>query len=361
MTQSKVVFLSAGGTGGHLFPAEALANALAERGFEPHLLTDARGLRYASRFPGPVHEIASETLRGKNPVAIARMVLAIGRGYVQTMALIRQHRPSVVAGFGGYPSLPPMLAALTAKKPTLLHEQNGVMGKANRLVARRVSRVAVSFPRPHLTPEGVEVVLTGNPVRPHVAEVAATPYPGGDRLNLLVFGGSQGARVLSDTVPEAVAGLGADVLSRLVITQQAQDADLERVKARYEALGVTAEVAPFFADLPARIASAHLVISRAGASTVAELTAIGRPSILVPLRQSIDGDQAANARSLEAAGGAVLLPEDQLRAGALPPLLQDLLPDAGKRAQMAARARGEGRIEAAATLADIVINLASKA
>lgn len=362
MSSKKVAFLAAGGTGGHLFPAEALAHVLKERGWQPHLLTDDRGLKFATNFPGEVHKIPSETLRGTGLFSVLRMLIGIGRGYARSTMLMRKHTPSIMIGFGGYPSLPPMLAASSSGLPTIVHEQNGIMGKANRLVAKKASAVAVAIPRPGLAPEGVRLIQVGNPVRDGIRAAAEVAYPSDDKgLRLLVFGGSQGASVLTQHVPDAVAGLDEGLRAQLFITQQAGEEDVATLKERYAALRVKgAEVAPFFSDIAYKMAESHLIICRSGASTVAELSAVGRPSILVPLKQSREGDQAANARFLQDHEAAELLPQTSLEAGELQPLLRDLLADRAKREKMAARAKEQGRVDAGAALADLVERLAKR-
>ncbi|MGH6727453.1 MAG: UDP-N-acetylglucosamine--N-acetylmuramyl-(pentapeptide) pyrophosphoryl-undecaprenol N-acetylglucosamine transferase, partial [Pseudolabrys sp.] len=287
MPAAPLVLLAAGGTGGHLFPAEALADTLQTRGAEVELATDARAAHF--KFPArAVHLISSATLRGRNPIALARTAAVLTFGMAKAWSLLGRVRPAVVVGFGGYPTVPPLMAATLRGIPTVLHEQNGVMGRANRLLAARVTAIATGF----RTIKNLDAALrtkvsfTGNPVRREVIAAAMTPYaapaPGG-KLRLLVFGGSQGARVMAEIVPKAIELMRADLRTRLSIVQQARGEDLDAVRAAYARLGLTAECAPFFGDLPARMATAHLIVSRSGASTVAELSAIGRPAILVPL------------------------------------------------------------------------------
>jgi UDP-N-acetylglucosamine--N-acetylmuramyl-(pentapeptide) pyrophosphoryl-undecaprenol N-acetylglucosamine transferase len=360
-----LVLLAAGGTGGHLFPAEALAIALARRGVVVDLATDARATRYGSAFPArATHVIPSDTLRSRNPLAVARTASALGYGIVMAYRLLLRLRPAAVVGFGGYPSIPPVLAAALARIPTVIHEQNGVMGRANRLLAARATAIATGFPG-ILDREGARAAKathTGNPVRPAVIAAAVTPYsdpgPAGP-LRLLVFGGSQGARVMADVVPPAMAQLEPAVRARLDVVQQAREEDLARVREAYARLGVAAEVAPFFADLPARMAACHLVVSRSGASTVAELAAIGRPAILVPLPHSLDQDQLANARVLARAGGAVLLPQADFTAERFAAEIAALTADPARLTAMAAAARSVGTPDAADRLADLVLRVAN--
>jgi UDP-N-acetylglucosamine--N-acetylmuramyl-(pentapeptide) pyrophosphoryl-undecaprenol N-acetylglucosamine transferase len=357
-----LVLLAAGGTGGHLFPAEALADALTRRGIDVDLATDERAERYGAAFPARhVHLVASATVRGRDPLSLARTAALIGVGTVQALRLIARIRPSAVVGFGGYPTVPPVLAATLRRIPTVIHEQNAVMGRANRLLASRVTAIATGFAgvldgTPTLA---AKVTRTGNPVRPAVVAAAATPYvapqPGG-ALRLLVFGGSQGARIMADIVPAAVERLAGDLQMRLAVVQQAREEDLARVKAGYARAQVTAEVAPFFADLPGRIAASHLVVARAGASTVAELAAIGRPAILVPLPHALDQDQSANAGVLAQAGAALRLPQDDFTADRLAAEIGALASAPQKLVAMAAAARSQGAVDAAERLADLVVH-----
>ncbi|WP_205666082.1 undecaprenyldiphospho-muramoylpentapeptide beta-N-acetylglucosaminyltransferase [Aquabacter cavernae] len=357
-----LILLAAGGTGGHLFPAEALAGALVAHGFRVDLATDARARRYAGAFPaGEMHVLPAETVRGRSPIALARTFFTLGSGLISALLLLRRLKPAVVVGFGGYPTLPPLVAARLLGIPTVIHEANGVMGRANRLLAPRVNAIATGFPdlfakEPDLA---AKTVWTGNPLRPAVLDVAQGTYPDpAGPLTLLVFGGSQGARVMSDIVPSAVCALDGALRGRLTIVQQAREEDMERVRAAYAQAGIAAEIAPFFRDLPARMAAAHLVISRSGALTVAELAAIGRPSILVPLPNALDQDQAANARSLERIGGAVLIPQAEFTPERLSGELARLCANAGALTEMAQAARSAGTLDAAGRLADLVARLA---
>jgi UDP-N-acetylglucosamine--N-acetylmuramyl-(pentapeptide) pyrophosphoryl-undecaprenol N-acetylglucosamine transferase len=356
------VLVAAGGTGGHLFPAEALAAALVRRGLPVHLATDRRAARYGSAFDdASVHVITSATLRARNPVAMAQTAVSLATGLAQAWSLVGRLRPAAVIGFGGYPTLPPVLAASLRGVPTVIHDANAVIGRANRLLAPRVSAIATTFPdmfrdRPGLA---AKATLTGNPVRPAVVAVAATPYPPlAERLQLLVFGGSQGARVMADVVPAAIAALDPALRARLTIVQQARDEDLPRVRDAYANLSVAAETAPFFADLPARIAASHLIVGRAGASTVAELAAIGRPSILVPLPGALDQDQFANAGVLAGVNAAIRVPQAEFTPGRLATEIAALAGAPKRLAAMAAAAKFLGRLDAADRLADLVLKVA---
>jgi UDP-N-acetylglucosamine--N-acetylmuramyl-(pentapeptide) pyrophosphoryl-undecaprenol N-acetylglucosamine transferase len=355
-----LVLLAAGGTGGHLFPAQALAEALARRGVIVDLATDHRAERYGNKFPARnIHIITSETLRGRDPISIARTAVMLGAGTLQALRLMGRIKPAVVVGFGGYPTIPPVMAATLRNIPTVIHEQNAVMGRANRLLAPRVRAIATSFAgvlerAPALN---VKATRTGNPVRAMVIAAAKTPYVAPDltgAVRLVAFGGSQGARIMADIVPAAISRLDLQLQRRLAVVQQAREEDVARVREIYAQAEVAAEVAPFFADLPARIAAAHLVIARSGASTVAELSAIGRPAILVPLPHALDQDQSANAGVLERAGGAINVAQNDFTPERLAGEICALACAPQKLVAMAAAARAQGTIDAAERLADLV-------
>ena len=359
------VIVAAGGTGGHLFPAEALAAALVKRGRRVHLATDRRAARYGGAFAdADVHVITSDTVRGRGPVALVKTSLRLGLGLVQAWTLIGRLKPAALIGFGGYPTFPPVFAAARRGVPSLIHEANAVLGRANRLLAPRVSAIATGFPDlcrgdPRLA---AKATLTGNPVRPAVVAAAATPYPASaEPLRLLVFGGSQGAQIMAEIVPATIALLEPGLRARLAIAQQAREEDLARVRSAYAALSVAAEVAAFFADLPARIAASHLIVSRSGASTIAELAAIGRPAILVPLPHALDQDQFANAGQLEAAGGAIRVVQDEFTPRRLAAEIAALAAAPQRLATMAAAARSLARLDAADRLADLVLEVAARA
>ncbi len=358
------VLLAAGGTGGHLFPAEALAVALARRGVAVELVTDERATRYGEKFPArATHVVPSATLRGRDPISVARTISVLGFGIVKAWLLLGRIRPAAVVGFGGYPTIPPVLAATWRRVPTIIHDANAVIGRANRLLAPRVTAIATTFPgvldrEPALAAKATQ---TGNPIRPAVIAASAIGYDApqvAGPLRVLVFGGSQGARIMADVVPGAIEGLYPALRARIAIVQQARDEDLTRVTDIYKRAGVAAEVAPFFADLPARIARAHLIVSRSGAGTVAELAAIGRPSVLVPLPHALDQDQLANANVLARAGGAILLTQDAFTPDRLTAEIAALAADPARLAAMAAGAKSVGAIDAAERLADLVMRVA---
>jgi UDP-N-acetylglucosamine--N-acetylmuramyl-(pentapeptide) pyrophosphoryl-undecaprenol N-acetylglucosamine transferase len=362
MATNKLILLAAGGTGGHLFPAEALAVVLEKRGLAVDLATDARAAHF--KFPAhAVHLIPSATLRGRNPISLIHTASLLALGVAKAWSMLGRVRPAVVVGFGGYPTVPPLLAASMRGIPTVLHEQNGVMGRANRLLAPRVTAIATSFHTlTRLDPRVRDkIAFTGNPVRPRVIEASAAAYavprPDG-KFRLLAFGGSQGARVMSDIVPSAIGNLSPDLRARLVIVQQARAEDLDAVRATYARLGVEAETGAFFDDLPARMAASHIVVSRSGASTVAELSAIGRPAILVPLPHALDQDQFANAGVLEAAGGAIRVEQRDFTPNRLATELNRLAANPAFLARMANAAKSVGAVDAAERLADLVMKVA---
>lgn len=359
----RTALLCAGGTGGHLFPAEALAHELVARGWSIDLATDERVGRFTSKFPAiERHIIASATPASKNPIALIKAGLTIWRGVREASYVLQKIKPAVVVGFGGYPTLPPLFAATRRGVPTIIHEQNAVMGRANRALAARVTAIAGGF-----LPEGQGVqrdktIVTGNPVRQAVLEASRKiyrPSGRGDPFKLLVFGGSQGALFFSEAMPAAIAALPENTRRRLEITQQARPEDQEAVSKAYAELGIQAEVSPFFADMAERIASAHLVISRSGASTVSEISVIGRPAILVPYPYALDHDQAANAAGLAAAGGAEVHQQSTLTTARIAELLGAMMDDAAKLKAMAAAAKSAGRPDATRLLADLTEAIAS--
>jgi UDP-N-acetylglucosamine--N-acetylmuramyl-(pentapeptide) pyrophosphoryl-undecaprenol N-acetylglucosamine transferase len=362
--RAPLVLLAAGGTGGHLFPAEALAHALQARGVTVDLATDSRASAYAGSFPASeIHVIPSDTVRGRNPLRLLWTMAVLGAGILRAVILMLRLRPAAVAGFGGYPTFPPLIAAWLTGVPRIVHEQNAVMGRANRALAARATAIATGYPdifaaRPDLA---LKATHTGNPVREAVREAASVPYrpPQADEaVGILVFGGSQGARIMSEIVPGAIGLCSPALRRRIRIVQQCREPDLAEVRAIYARLNVPAEVATFFKDLPARMASSQFVIARSGASTVAELAVLGRPSILVPLPHALDNDQLANATALAAAGGALLIPQAEFTAARLSRELEQLLGDPEGLAVMAASARRTGKADAAERLADLVIRVA---
>ena len=347
--------VAAGGTGGHMVPASVVAHELLGRGHRVTLMTDARGLRFPGLFDGvPSRIVESAVLSLRRPFA---GLAAIWRGRRAAIAFLRAEGVAAVIGFGGYPSLPPLLAARALGKPTILHEQNAVFGRTNRLLARGATLIVTSFARTRrLT---AEHELTGLPVRDAVRAIADAPYPVTDgTLEILVIGGSQGATILSRVVPAAIGQLPPDLRARLHVVQQARAEDLEAVRKNYAAQGTAAHVDSYFADLPARLAAAHLVISRSGASTMAELSVAGRPAILVPFAAAMDDHQTANAAEFTAAGGGPVLSEADFTPPRLAAEIVSLLTTKGALENAARAAKSVGRPDAGVRLATLAIGLA---
>ena len=363
MSRAPLVLIAAGGTGGHLFPAQSLAVALRSRGIRVALASDERVGTLSGEFPAEeVIKVAAATPSGASLHGRGRAALVLGLGIMQAALAIRRLRPAAVVGFGGYPTVPPVLAAALLRVPAAIHEQNGVMGRANRFLAPRVALIATGFAVVRGIPKGgARIVHTGNPVRLAVLEAARNRYPPfapGDRLRLLAFGGSQGARVMSEVVPPALERLPQDLRHHLSIRQQAREEDLSAVRAGYAQLGLQADVQPFFRDLPSRMAESHLVVSRSGASTVAELAAIGRPSILVPLPGALDQDQAANAASLAEIGAATVIRQDEFTPERLAAEIAARFAEPGRLTRAAEAAKSAGILDAAERLAEAVLDLA---
>ena len=356
-----LLLIAAGGTGGHMFPAQALAEAMVCRGWRVKLSTDARGARYAGAFPPEVtvQRVASATFARGGVLAKLAVPFRLAGGLVSALVRNTLDRPRVVVGFGGYPTIPALGSAWALGIPRAIHEQNGVMGKVNRVFARHVQAFACGT-WPTDLPPGVHGSHTGNPVRASVMERAGAPYvaPGDAALSVLVIGGSQGARILSDMVPAAMAALPAPLRGQLRITQQARPEDAERVTAAYARAGIPAEIAPFFADVPRRLAECQLVISRSGASSIADIAVIGRPAILIPFAAATGDHQTANARGLTGAGGAVLLPEASVTPQSLAAEIARVLDNPEAAVHMAGAARGFGIPDATARLVAIVEQLA---
>jgi len=363
-TTAPLILLAAGGTGGHLFPAEALGVELIKRGLRVRLVTDDRALKYSGLFSKDMIDVvASETARGRNPLQLAYAIFTLATGTLSAFGLMRRLKPAAVVGFGGYPTVPPLMAAKLLGVSSVIHDANAVLGRANRFLSSRVNAIATSLPGvldrdPSLASKTTTV---GTPMRPAILAAASVPFaspePNGP-LRLLVVGGSQGARVMSDIVPGAIERLEPALWSRLVLTQQVRDEDMARVRAVYDRLRINAELAPFFSDLPARLASSHLVVSRSGAGTVAELAAIGRPSILVPLPGAIDQDQFANAGVLSQADAALRIPQAEFTPDRLASEISGLAAEPTRLTAMAVNARKAGRLDAAERLADLVMKVA---
>jgi len=362
----KTFVLIAGGTGGHLFPAMALAQELIRRGHAVELMTDHRVESYGADFPArQIHVVPAATPSGANPVRMAGAALTIARGIGVAWRGLRRLRPDAVIGFGGYPTFPPFIAASLLGIPGILHEQNAVMGRANRALARFADVLAMSFPATRFAEKhgNLEKVLTGNPVRDRVRALAGRPYPaldGKGPVRLVVTGGSQGARVLSDVVPLAIALLPEELRRRLHIVQQARPEDIDRVAESYRRSRTGVELAAFIPDLPERIAEAHLVIGRAGASTVTELCVIGRPASLIPLPGALDSDQMHNGLFLEEGGGGWVAEQATVSPQSLANRLLELLADPGRLEAAAAAALSLGQPQAVEKLADLAEMLAGR-
>ena len=355
----KPIIIAAGGTGGHFFPAEALAADLIARGHRVVLMTDGRSQALKSAvFAGREQFVLQGSgIAGRGALRAVRSILSLIAGTLQARRILKNLDAAAVIGFGGYPSVPPILAArLLQHRPLIvLQEQNAVLGRANIFLSRFADYLALGVENTTRIPAGTHTELTGNPVRPPIAALRDAPYtPPADKINLLVLGGSLGARIFSEIVPHAVAALPESLRHRITIAQQCRVEDLGPVRGLYRGCGVTADLAPFFNDVAARLQSAHLVIGRAGASTCAELAVAGRPSILVPLPGAIDDHQTANARALEKAGGARVIPQSEFTITALRNLLATMLENPAALAQSAAAAHAIGRPDAASALALLV-------
>lgn len=359
----KLILLASGGTGGHVFPAEALAVELKERGYQLGLVTDRRGGEVRGQLAEiPVYRIRAGGIAGKGVFNRVRSTGELAVGTVQAWRLLKRLSPVCVVGFGGYASVPTMMAANLSGMTTAIHEQNAVLGRANRLLARRVNRIATCYDRVKSIPEGVQplVVPTGMPVRPSIAKLRDQHYvppEAGSPLNIFVMGGSQGATIFSDVVPRAIGMLPEDMRSRVSVVQQCRAEDLEKARGLYAKIGVTAELAAFFDDAPRHIADAQLVISRSGASTIAEITAIGRPSILVPYAYAIDDHQTFNAHAVDEVAAGWLIPNHDFSAELLAERLEALFGLPKTLINAAAAARAAGRPDAAERLAQVVIDL----
>lgn len=359
---SRVIVLAAGGTGGHIFPAEALAEEMLKRGYTPHLVTDHRFHQYnknsAEGVLGriPIHTITAGSLGG-GVMMRAKNGLGLVRGTFQARKILNELKPLAVVGFGGYPSFPTMAAAILSNRATVIHEQNSVLGRVNRLFANRVKQLATTY---HDTRglKNAPHVMTGNPVRGAIRALANVAYPeltSDGMLRLLVIGGSQGASVFSHVIPEAMKLLPPHVRARIRLDQQCRAGEIEPVKKAYSELGMQVDLAPFFVDVAARLASAHLVIARAGASTVAELTAAGRPAILVPLPQATDNHQYYNAQAIEDVGGGWVIAQDAFTPQVLADKIETLVMSPQRLTECAAAMHGIGRPDASAALADCVL------
>lgn len=358
-----LLLMAAGGTGGHMFPAQALAEAMLNRGWRVKLSTDARGARYTGGFPHSteITEVSSATFARGGLAARAMVAPRIAAGVLGAVRQMWNDRPDVVVGFGGYPSIPALGAAVLLKLPRMIHEQNGVLGRVNRIFATRVACVGCGV-WPTDLPEGAGGIHVGNPVRAAVLDRAGASYipPGDYPMSLLVMGGSQGARILSDVVPDAITALPDEFRRHLRVSHQARPEDIDRVSARYAANGISADVQPFFQDVPRRMSEAQLVISRAGASSIADLTVIGRPAILIPYAAAAGDHQTANARGLVDAGAAILIPEKALDVASLAAQMTTILQNPDAASRMSRAALGAGAPDATERLVALVTELAQR-
>ena len=363
ITRAPLLIIAAGGTGGHMFPAQALAEVMLARGWRVKLSTDARGARYTGGFPHSVEiqQISSATFARGGILAKALVPVRILGGVIGAVFGMLRDRPDVVVGFGGYPSIPALAAAWILRKPRMIHEQNGVLGRVNTIFAKRVDAVACGT-WPTTLPEGVEGYHVGNPVRSSVLERAGAGYiePGDYPMELLVMGGSQGARILSEVVPPAIANLPMEMLRNIRVSHQARDEDAQRVSEFYAQSGINADVQPFFHDVPRRMSEAQLVISRAGASSVADLSVIGRPAILIPYAAATGDHQTANARGLVDAGAAIMVPENMANPESLTAQIEMVLSNPRGAQQMSQAALSVGKPDAAEELAQMVEHLGNK-
>ncbi len=365
MNDNKLIVVAAGGTGGHLFPAQALSEVLVSRGYKVHLMTDERVRDYGKNFPAEdVHIIPAASPSLSKPHLLPGRALKLYSGYRKAKGLLRSLKPMAVIGFGGYPSFPPLFAAKSLGIPSAVHEQNAVLGRANRVLAGRADFVATSFRETEGVPQEAhnKIAFTGNPVRAIALAQAAKPYPQFDAqgtFSLVVFGGSQGARFFSDFMPPVFNALPENLRHRMKLVQQCRSEDMAQTQEAYRKAGITAELNTFFADMPLRLAQSHLVICRAGASSIAELGVIGRPSALVPLPHALDNDQLRNAESFASAGAGWVFPQSELNAADFATFLAGLMADGQVLKRAAAAALSHGVPNAAARLADLTISLAT--
>ena len=355
--KSRVCVVAAGGTGGHMFPAEALAKVMATRGWRIILATDKRGQNYAQSFPAE-KIVPLEAATGSGPIGMLKAGFAIIKGVGQASSAFSAMGCDVVVGFGGYPSAPALVAAVATRRATVIHEQNAVLGKTNRFIASAVDTVASAFPNVGRAPKGIadDIHVVGNPVRADIRALFDRAYQApSDKgpIHVLVTGGSQGARILSEETPKALAALPVSIRERLVVAQQARYENIAAAKKIYADAGIKAEVEQFFDDMAKRLSTAHLVIGRAGASTCSELAVAALPSVLIPLKIATDDHQTLNAKVLVDAGAARRIAEDDFSAEALTAVMGEILGEAGRLSAMSAAAKGVAIVDAAERLADL--------
>ncbi|MAK60485.1 MAG: undecaprenyldiphospho-muramoylpentapeptide beta-N-acetylglucosaminyltransferase [Ponticaulis sp.] len=361
MTASKLVVIGAGGTGGHMFPASAFAAEMKSRGWRVGLMTDDRGRRYTDGFPADwIVNVKAATFASKRPDKLLTSGLKIYSGIGEAKKKLKAEGADLVAGFGGYPAFPALMAASQLKTPIIIHEQNAVLGRVNRFFAKKAEIVACGFERLDRLPAGAHMKVVGNPVRKPILDIRDAPYPAtgaDDRLQLLITGGSQGARLFGEVLPPAICALPDTLRSRLRVVQQVREEQLDEVTALYQDAGIECELAPFFSNMPELLAGSHLVICRSGASSVTELAVVGRPAILIPLAIAMDDHQTGNAETLAAAGAADVVSEAQLSVEAVTNILANRLSDSEGLKARAEAAKSVGMYSASSDLADLAEGL----
>ena len=359
-----LLIIGAGGTGGHMFPAAAFAEEMRSRGWQVGLVSDDRGLRYGANFPADWKaEVEAASPNTRKPWTIPGTLLKLNKGVRAARVMMRERQPALIAGFGGYPAFPALAAGRREGIPLIIHEQNSVLGRVNRQFARHAAVVASGFPRLERLPSGIEHIALGNPVRAPIAALRDRPYPDPNGpLNILITGGSQGSRILGEALPLAIANhLPDEIRSRLHIVQQVREEQVEAVQQIYRHAGIPAEISTFFSDMADRLAAAHFVIARSGAGTVSEIAAVGRPSLLIPLKIAMDDHQTANASALTDVGAADLVVEDNLYPNLVGELIATRLGDLDELYARAAAAHEAGSVTAAKDLADLAVRAASLA
>ncbi|GGX60928.1 UDP-N-acetylglucosamine--N-acetylmuramyl-(pentapeptide) pyrophosphoryl-undecaprenol N-acetylglucosamine transferase [Litorimonas cladophorae] len=357
MNMGGKILLAAGGTGGHMFPAQALAESLKALGWDIALMTDARGLKHSRRIPAdPIVEVQAASISPRKPIQAIKGALKLAKGVSQAKQFIRDWKPDIVVGFGGYPAFPAMRAAQSAGLPTILHEQNAVLGRVNRVFAAKANHVVSGFEILKKVSADANVTCLGNPMRAQISAAVPTSYdPPENEINLLIVGGSLGARILSETLPKAIALLSPNLRSRLNVVQQTTESAQSTARQAYNDAGVSALCETFFSDIEIHLAKAHYIVARAGASSVSEIALMGKPSLLIPLAIAMDDHQTINAQSLERHGAADILPESEFTPESVANILEDRLNDSSWLSSAATAARSLGRPNAAHDLTQLVI------
>ncbi len=351
------ILLAAGGTGGHMFPAQALAESLKSEGWDIALMTDARGLKHCDRIPADsIVEVDAASISPRKPLQAIKGALKLAKGVRQAKTFIKNWQPDIVVGFGGYPAFPAMRAAQSAGLPTILHEQNAVLGRVNRVFAAKATHVVSGFEGLEKVSSKANVTCLGNPMRAQVMEAVPEDYKAPtDAINLLIVGGSLGARILSQVLPKAIALLPAQMREKLNVVQQTTQGELAAARETYENTGVTFLCETFFSDIEIHLSTAHFIVARAGASSVSEIALMGKPSLLIPLAIAMDDHQTLNAKSLERHGAADILPESEFTPESVANILEDRLNDSSWLSSAATAARSLGRPNAAHDLTQLVI------